>query len=199
MELYQPKSFEHLLGLKGFSDQLLKSHFTLYQGYVNNTNRLTETLMGLLKEGRTGTPEYAELKRRFGWEFNGMRLHEYYFGNMSQEGMELEKSSELYRRIVEDFGSYENWEKDFKGTGMMRGIGWIVLYHDPVGGRLFNTWINEHDVGHLAGVKPILIMDVFEHAYMADYGLKRADYIEAFFKTVDWKAVKNRLLEKLER
>lgn len=82
---------------------------------------------------------------------------------------------------------------------MMRGIGWVVLYHDPVGGRLFNTWINEHDVGHLAGVKLILIMDVFEHAYMADYGLKRADYIEAFFKTVDWKAVKNRLLEKLER
>lgn len=112
--MYQPKSFEHLLGLKGFSDQLLKSHFTLYQGYVNNTNRLAETLMGLLKEGGTGTPEYAELKRRFGWEFNGMRLHEYYFGNMSQEDMELENSSELYRRIVEDFGSYENWEKDLR-------------------------------------------------------------------------------------
>lgn len=114
-ELYQPKSFEHLLGLKGFSDQLLKSHFTLYQGYVNNTNRLAETLMGLLKEGRTGTPEYAELKRRFGWEFNGMRLHEYYFGNMSQGDMELENSSELYRRIVEDFGSYEKL-----GEGLQR-------------------------------------------------------------------------------
>ena len=118
--MYQSKNFEHLLGLKGFSDQLLKNHFTLYQGYVNNTNKLLETLNLLLKEGKTGTPEYAELKRRLGWEWNGMRLHEYYFGNMSKEGFELEKDSELYRKIVEDFGSYENWEKDFKGAGAIR-------------------------------------------------------------------------------
>ncbi|MEM2930909.1 MAG: superoxide dismutase, partial [Thermoproteota archaeon] len=103
--MYQPKSFEHLLGLKGFSDQLLKNHFTLYQGYVNNTNRIAEALAGLLKQGKTGTPEYAELKRRFGWEFNGMRLHEHYFGNMTRESAGLSSSSEIYRKIVEDFGS----------------------------------------------------------------------------------------------
>jgi Fe-Mn family superoxide dismutase len=190
--MYQPKNFEHLLGLKGFSDQLLRNHFTLYQGYVNNTNRLLEALNSLLKEGKTGTPEYAELKRRLGWEWNGMRLHEYYFGNMSKEGFELEKDSEFYRKIVEDFGSYENWEKDFKGAGAIRGIGWVILYYDPVAGRLFNVWINEHDVGHFSGAKLLLIMDVFEHAYMIDYGLKRADYIEAFFKAIDWKTVTDR-------
>lgn len=195
--MYQPRSFEHLLGLKGFSDQLLKNHFTLYQGYVNNTNRLAESLSLLLKEGKTGTPEYAELKRRFGWEFNGMRLHEYYFGNMAKNGVELDKDSHLYRSISEDFGSYEAWERDFKGTGVMRGIGWVVLYYDPYGGRLFNTWVNEHDVGHLSGATPVLIMDVFEHAYMTDYGLKRADYIEAFFKAIDWKTAEERLLKSL--
>jgi Fe-Mn family superoxide dismutase len=195
--MYQPKSFEHLLGLKGFSDQLLKNHFTLYQGYVNNTNRLAEALATLLKEGKSGTPEYAELKRRFGWEFNGMRLHEYYFGNMSKEGAGLNSSSELYRKIVDDFGSYENWEKDFKATGAMRGIGWVVTYYDPAGNRLLNTWVNEHDAGHLSGATPILIMDVFEHAFMIDYGLKRAEYIEAFFKTIDWKTVEDRFIKRL--
>jgi Fe-Mn family superoxide dismutase len=190
--VYELKNFEHLLGTKGFSDQLLKNHFTLYQGYIANTNKLAEALIMLLKEGKIGTPEFAELKRRFGWEFNGMRLHEYYFGNMIKGGSELNKDSKLFKKVVEDFGSYENWEKDFKATGTMRGIGWVVLYYDQMTGRLFNVWINEHDVGHLSGTTPILIMDIFEHAFMIDYGLKRADYIEAFFKAIDWSVVANR-------
>lgn len=189
---YEPKSFEHLLGTKGFSDTLLKNHFTLYQGYVANTNKVAETLSAMLKEGKAGTYEYAELKRRFGWEFNGMRLHEYYFGNMTKGGNELDKGAKLAKKIGEDFGGYENWVKDFKAVGGMRGIGWVALYYDHHGGRLFNTWINEHDVGHLSGAAPLLIMDVFEHAYMTDYGLKRADYIEAFFGAVDWGAVAKR-------
>lgn len=186
---YEPKSFEHLLGTPGFSDQLLQNHFTLYQGYVNNTNKLSETLNTLLKEDKTATPEYAELKRRFGWEFNGMRLHEYYFGNMSKTSKKLAPNSKLVQKLTADFGSYENWEKDFRATGAMRGIGWVILYHDPQANSLFNIWVNEHDVGHLAGATPLLVMDVFEHAYILDYGLKRADYIEAFFKIIDWETV----------
>lgn len=192
---YEPENFEHLLGIEGFSDQLLKNHFALYQGYVTNTNKVAEILSVLIKEGKTGTPEYAELKRRFGWEFNGMRLHECYFGNMIKGDTKFDRDSKLFKKIIEDFGSYENWEKDFKGVGGMRGIGWAILYYDTIAGKLFNTWINEHDVGHLSGAIPILIMDVFEHAYMIDYGLKRADYIVAFFKTIDWKAVTNRFEE----
>jgi len=189
---YQAKNFESLLGTKGFSDTLLKNHFTLYQGYVTNTNKVADVLSALLRDGKTAAPEYAELKRRFGWEFNGMRLHEYYFGNMKREGSVLDKNSKLFKKITEDFGSYENWEKDFKATGAMRGIGWVVLYYDKMENRLFNTWINEHDVGHLSGATPLLIMDVFEHAYMIDYGLKKADYIEAFFKVIDWGAAGSR-------
>lgn len=183
---YEAKNFESLLGTKGFSDQLLKNHFTLYQGYVTNTNKVADILSAMAKEGKTATPEYAELKRRFGWEFNGMRLHEYYFGNMIKGGKSIEKNTNLYKKIVADFGSYENWEKDFRATGAMRGIGWVILYYDGTEGRLFNTWINEHDGGHLSGAKPLIVMDVFEHAYMTDYGLKKADYIEAFFKAIDW-------------
>ncbi len=190
---YEPKNFDALLGTKGLSDTLLKNHFTLYQGYVTNTNKVSDALAAFLKEGKTTTPEYAELRRRFGWEWNGMRLHELYFGNMARGGRSIDKNSNLSKKITADFGSFENWEKDFRATGAMRGIGWVLLYHDAATGRLFNAWINEHEAGHLAGATPLLVMDVFEHAYMVDYGLKKADYIEAFFAAIDWTAAGARL------
>lgn len=189
---YIAKDYSRLLGMEGFSETLLKNHFTLYQGYVTNTNKLIEILGQMLKEGKVGTPEFSELKRRFGWEFNGMKLHEYYFENLGGKGS-LEKTGKLFKKISEEFGSFEVWEKEFKGVGAMRGIGWAILYEDPLTGRLVNFWINEHDVGHPAGCTPVLILDVFEHAFMIDYGLKRADYIEAFFKNINWKVVEGRM------
>jgi Fe-Mn family superoxide dismutase len=189
---YIAKDYSKLLGMEGFSDTLLKNHFTLYQGYVTNTNKLIDTIGQMLKDGKVASPEFAELKRRFGWEFNGMRLHEYYFENLGgKEG--LEKTGKFFKKISEEFGSLETWEKEFRAIGMMRGIGWAVLYQDSLTGRLINFWINEHDVGHPAGCNPVLILDVFEHAFMIDYGLKRADYIEVFFKNINWKAVEGRL------
>jgi Fe-Mn family superoxide dismutase len=189
---YEAKDYSKLIGMEGFSETLLKNHFTLYQGYVTNTNKLMDTLASMLKEGKVGTPEYAELKRRMGWEFNGMRLHEYYFDNLGGKAA-LDKSGRLAKKLAENFGSHEDWEKDFRGTGAMRGIGWVILYQDNVSGKLFNQWINEHDVGHPAGCVPILVMDVFEHAFITDYGLKRADYIEAFFKNINWAVAESRL------
>jgi len=189
---YIAKDYSRLLGMEGFSETLLKNHFTLYQGYVANTNKLIEILGQMLKEGKVGTPEFSELKRRFGWEFNGMKLHEYYFENLGGKGG-LEKTGKLFKKISEEFGSFEVWEKEFKGVGAMRGIGWAILYEDPLTGRLVNFWINEHDVGHPAGCTPVLILDVFEHAFMIDYGLKRADYIESFFKNINWKVVEGRM------
>lgn len=186
---YQAKNFDHLLGLKGLSEPLLKNHFTLYQGYVTNTNKLTESLQILLDADKAGTPEFAELKRRFGWEFNGLRLHELYFGNLKKEGAKIDQGSKLFKKLIADFGSWEKWEKDFKATGLMRGIGWVILYYEPTGEKLFNAWINEHDVGHLSGCEPLLVLDIFEHAFMLDYGLKRADYLTAFFEAIDWTTV----------
>jgi superoxide dismutase, Fe-Mn family len=189
---YTAKDYSKLIGLAGLSETLLKNHFTLYQGYVTNSNKVLDGLAQMLKDGKTGAPEYAELKRRLGWEWNGMRLHELYFENLG--GLKpLDAGSPLGKKLAAEFGSVEAWEKDFKATGTMRGIGWVVLYQDQASGRLVNFWINEHDAGHPAGAAPLLIMDVFEHAYMIDYGLKRADYIEAFFKNIDWAAVGSRL------
>jgi superoxide dismutase, Fe-Mn family len=189
---YAAKDYSSLLGMKGFSETLLKNHFTLYQGYVTNTNKAADALAQMLKDGKTAAPEFAELKRRFGWEFNGMRLHELYFENLKGASA-LDKSGGLAKKLEKDFGGVDAWEKDFRATGAMRGIGWVALYYDAAGDRLYNCWINEHDVAHLAGCTPVLIMDVFEHAYMTDYQLKRADYIEAFFANVNWKAVESRL------
>jgi superoxide dismutase, Fe-Mn family len=126
MMAYTVKDFSRLLGMAGFSEVLLKNHFTLYQGYVTNTNKVLEIFEHLLKEGKTGTPEYAELKRRFGWEFNGMRLHELYFDNLGGK-TPLDVNGRLGRKLRENFGNYEAWEKDFQATGAIRGIGWTIL------------------------------------------------------------------------
>jgi len=189
---FTAKDYSKLIGMEGFSETLLKNHFTLYQGYVTNTNKVTDALATMLKEGKTATPEYAEMKRRVGWEFDGMRLHELYFENLGGK-TRLARTGVLGKLIETSFGSYEAWEQDFKATGAMRGIGWVVLYYDVPSCQLCNNWINEHDGGHLAGCEPILVMDVFEHAYMTDYGLKRADYIAAFFKNINWSAAEKRI------
>jgi superoxide dismutase, Fe-Mn family len=190
--MYTAKDYGKLLGMEGLSEALLNNHFTLYQGYVTNTNKLLDSFPQMIKDDKGGTPEFAELKRRLGWEFNGMRLHEYYFENLGGNGI-INKDGKLAKKIIEDFGSYEAWEKEFRAVGAMRGIGWAALYQDLETGKLINFWINEHDVGHPGGGNQILIMDVFEHAFMLDYGTKRASYIDVFFKNINWAAVDTRL------
>ncbi len=191
---YSAKDYNKLIGIPGLSEQLLKNHFTLYQGYVTNTNKELDTLSGMLKDGKVATTEFAEVKRRLGWEFNGMRLHELYFDNLGGKSP-LVKDGKLAKKIAENFGSTENWEKEFRATGAMRGVGWAIMYQDNTNGNLINFWINEHDTGHPSGCSPILVMDVFEHAFITDYGLKRADYIEAFFKNIEWAVVESRLIK----
>jgi len=192
MTAFVARDYSKLIGMSGFSETLLNNHFTLYQGYVKNTNTLDETLTQLRKEGKGADPGFAELKRRYGWEFNGMRLHECYFDNLGGKE-QLNQDSRLAARIRQDFGSFDDWAQDFKSTGAMRGIGWAILYQDLTTGRLQNFWINEHDAGHPACSAPILIMDVFEHAFMTDYGLKRADYISTFFQNIEWGIAEQRL------
>ena len=189
---FKAKDFSHLIGMPGFSDDALKMHFKLYEGYITNTNLLLDSLKKYADERKDKTPEYAGLKRRLVWEFDGMRLHEDYFENLGGEGTSLSTEEPLYAQLAQDFGSFEKWKTDFIATGSMRGIGWAVLYYDPLSNRLINTWINEHDHGHLAGGTPLLIMDVFEHAYMLDYGLDRAKYIQAFFDNINWPSVAKR-------
>jgi len=191
---YAAKDYSHLLGMKGFSNELLKMHFQLYQGYVKNTNILDLRLKELETQNQLLSADYGAIKHRFGWEWDGMRLHEYYFENLGGT-KPLNKESALYQSLVDNFGSYESWKLHFVSTGMMRGIGWVILYQDPRTGKLFNAWINEHDVGHLAGGTPLLVMDVFEHAYITEYGLDKKAYIEAFLSNIEWSKVSERLLK----
>lgn len=195
---YTTMDFSYLLGMPGFSDTLLQNHMTLYDGYVKHTNKELEIFSRLEKEGKTDTLEYQETKRHFGWEFDGMRLHEYYFDNLGGNG-DPNQASELKGLIANQFGSYESWEKDFRATGSVRGIGWAILYQDSVTGRLHNFWINEHDKGHAAGCIPIIVMDAWEHAYMLDYGIKRAGYIDAFFRNLNWEKAQSRVSMELAK
>jgi Fe-Mn family superoxide dismutase len=175
------------MGMRGFSDSLVTLHLTLYEGYVKNTNELQASL-----DSKTiSAMEFGALKRRLGWEFDGMRLHELYFDQLGGNGV-VDVKGVLASALAKQFGSLEAWKKDFVSTGLMRGIGWVILYRDPADGKFINAWINEHDTGHLVSNVPILIMDVFEHAYMPQYGLDRAAYITAFFSNLDWKMVENR-------
>ena len=157
---YVARDYSKLIGMQGFSETLLKNHFTLYQGYVTNTNKVLDILSQMLKDGKTGNPEYTELKRRMGWEFNGMRLHELYFENLGGKS-QLDKKGKLAQKLTENFGSVENWEKDFRATGSMRGIGVCVLYQHTAASRLINFLIKDHYVSDPAVCNPLLIMDVF--------------------------------------
>lgn len=184
---YKANNYDHLFGISGFSRQSLENHFSLYQGYVDHTNELLKTLSEMDKDAKA--PAFAELKRRLGWEFNGMRLHELYFENLGATNSL--KKSPLQKATEQEFGSFAEWETDFKATGALRGIGWAILYRDTTG-ALINMWIDEHDCGHLTGCSPLLVLDVFEHAFLLDYGLERGKYIDAFLQNVDWEIVSER-------
>ena len=194
---YKPKQFD-LSGLNGISDKTLELHFKLYEGYVKETNNLTERISEFLKDGKVDQdemPAYSELTRRLGFEYNGMVLHEYYFGNMKSQGAgDPAKDSNFTKAAEESFGSYDIWKADFVGIGKMRGVGWAMCYQNPANGRLSNHWITLHETGNVSGFTPVLVMDVWEHAFLLDYKpAERPKYIEAFFTNIDWDAVEGRL------
>jgi len=194
-KVYKARQF-NLSGLSGISDQTLEMHFKLYEGYVANTNTLNEKIGSLISTGSiSDMTTYSELTRRLGFEYNGMVLHEYYFDNMKKGGnVDPEKQSNFYKLAEKSFGNYDIWKTDFVGVGKMRGVGWAICYQDPNSGLLSNHWITLHEVGNVAGFTPVLVMDVWEHAFLLDYKpADRPKYIEAFFSNIDWNAVDKRL------
>lgn len=185
----------NLSGLRGISDATLELHFGLYEGYVKNTNLLNDRLREIRAAGKaSGTdPSFAELVRRLGFEYNGMRLHEYYFDNLTAQPAEI-GNGRLYNALGECFGGFDEWKKDFVAVGGMRGVGWVIAYRDLTNGRITNHWIDDHQNGNLAGFAPIVVMDLWEHAYIKDYKpAEKGRYIEAFFANLDWQACESRL------
>jgi superoxide dismutase, Fe-Mn family len=191
---YAPKKWD-LHGLTGISDATLEMHFGLYEGYVKNTNLLNERLSELRvrEENKGENPIFAELVRRLGFEYNGMRLHEYYFDNMAREPQTLSQGA-LYNLLGEEFGGFDAWKRDFMAVGGMRGVGWAIAYYDLTNRRVTNHWISDHENGNIAGFVPVVVMDVWEHAWIKDYKpAEKGKYIEAFFKHIDWTACEARL------
>jgi Fe-Mn family superoxide dismutase len=194
---YRAASFP-LSGLKGISDKTLEMHFKLYEGYVTQTNLLNDQIQEILRDGKIDqeeAPAYSEITRRLAFEYNGMVLHEFYFGNMRKNGEAEPPSSSKFRAAASDrFGSWERWKADFVGVGKMRGVGWAACFLDPTTNRLSNQWITLHEVGGVVGFQPLLVMDVWEHAFLLDYKpAERTKYIDAFFENIDWAVVDHRL------
>jgi Fe-Mn family superoxide dismutase len=193
---YEVKPFD-LKGLNGLSNEQMAQHFKLYEGYVTHVNQLNDELA----EWRTRlnpakpSPEFSEIKRRLAFEYNGMVLHEQFFANLKSDGGHLPIRSRLAKALNRNFGGVEGWEKDFRAVCHMRGVGWAVLYQDPLTGRLNNHWITLHEEGHIAGFKPILVIDLWEHAFAVDYPVTaRAAYVDAVWRNIDWAAVEQRLV-----
>ena len=195
-KVYKPKQF-NLSGLNGISDRTLEMHFKLYEGYVKATNELTERIAAILADGKVDQeemPHYSEFKRRLGFEYNGMVLHEYYFANMKKGGGgDAPRGSQFRSAVERSYPSYEIWKTDFASVARMRGVGWSIAYIDPVSGFISNHWIEMHESGNVAGFVPLVVMDVWEHAFLLDYKPSdRPKYIEAFMSNLDWDAVEQR-------
>jgi len=199
MKVYtEPKVFRakkwDLAGLTGISDATLEMHFGLYEGYVKNVNLLNERLVDLRENEKAegSDPFFAETVRRLGFEYNGMRLHELYFDNMTKRP--AEPSGRLGELLGASFGGFDPWRKDFAAVGAMRGVGWAIAYYDKTNASLSNLWIGDHENGHVAGLTPVVVMDVWEHAFIKDFKpSEKGKYIEAFLANVDWKACESRL------
>lgn len=192
--MYTPKDYKNLLGLKGFSDNALNIHFTLYEGYVKNINSILEKFQNGSIE--RNSIEASEIERRMGWEYNGMKLHEIYFESLSHNPNQINQESALYKKLEEIYGSFENWLDTFKSIATMRGIGWVALVKGEREDELFTLWLEEHNTGHFTNSKVILCIDMLEHAFMIDYGTKKADYVNAFLESVDWKVCEERFENK---
>ena len=192
---YEAKKF-NIPELSGISSKQLEIHIKLYEGYVKFTNHLREVLSDLRKDSEKNAYALGEVLRRFGFEFNGMRMHEYYFGQFEGGRTAPDSNSKLALSLIEKYGSWDEFINHFKSVGLTRGIGWTILYFDPIGKTPHVVWVNEHELGQLASLPVILAMDMWEHAYMVDYlPAEKKNYIDAFFNNLNWQITETRFNE----
>jgi Fe-Mn family superoxide dismutase len=189
LKSYEAKAFT--LGLlDGLSEVQISEHLKLYQGYVKNTNSLLQKIEQYKQNAETVALELSELTRRFGFEFNGMRLHEYYFSQFEKS----EGSKDALKMELEaQYGSFDAWKNQIGAMAVMRGIGWVLLVQDETNGNLLSVWVSDHELGQLGGQKVLFALDVWEHAYTVDFKpTERAKYVEAFWKNLNWQKVEER-------
>ena len=172
--------------LEGISEKQLDVHLKLYEGYVKFLNALQDSQKDLMRDSEKNAYALSEVTRRIGFEFNGMRMHEYYFAQWTGPSTELGMDSALGKALSTQYGSMEVWEAEFKAVSMMRGIGWTILSYDPPTKTFLNHFVADHELGQLNGTATILALDLWEHAYMVDYlPADKKKYVEAFFKNLN--------------
>lgn len=190
---YTPRSFT-LPALEGISEKQVKVHLALYEGYVKHVNLIREKLSAL---GDSADNAYlaSELRRRFGFEFDGMRLHEYYFEQFEGGAVAAQADSALAKAVEEKYGA-DGLENHIRTVAQSRGIGWVIVYQDPVGKTIHTVFVGDHELGQLAGLPILLALDLWEHAYMVDYvPADKKNYIDAFFANLNWSIVEKRFEE----
>jgi Fe-Mn family superoxide dismutase len=191
---YEARKF-NLPELKGISPKQVEVHLKLYEGYVKFTNQLRETLAELRKDSEKNAYALGEVMRRLPFEFNGMRMHEYYFEQFEGGFKEMNQESEVCKALCEKYGDWNGFINHFKNVALMRGIGWTILSFDPIGKTPHVYWVNDHELGQLAGLPILLALDMWEHAFMVDYiPAEKVKYIDAFLSNVNYDTVSNRFL-----
>lgn len=196
--MYTEQNF-NIPELKGISNRTIEEHKKLYSGYVKHTNLILEKIKELSAEAEKNAYIIGELQRRLGFEFDGMRNHEYYFENLEGGASALSPESSLSQAITKEWGSYDAFIARFKAIAMTRGIGWAVLYYDTKTNKLVTAWVEEQHLGQLNGLHFILGLDMWEHSYMLDYApSEKKKYIEAFFENLNWQPSEERF-EKANR
>jgi len=187
--MYTPKIF-NIPKLKGISEKTIAEHIKLYEGYVKNTNGILEKINELALDSEKNAYVLGEIQRRFGFEFGGMRNHEYYFESLTEGPKEISKDSGLYIAIEKEWGSFDNFLARFKAIALTRGIGWAMMYLDEKNGKMLCTWIDEQHIGQLAGAKIVLALDMWEHSFIADYQPSgKKQYVEDFFSNLNWSKI----------
>lgn len=190
MKKFEEKKF-NIGTLKGISAKNIEEHLKLYAGYVKSSNLIVEKISKLAADPEKNAYVMGELQRRFGFEFNGMRNHEYYFKSLEGGTKTLPKNSKL-KETIEKQASFEKWLAGFKALAMTRGIGWAILYFDKQTEQLMHTWVDEQHLGQLNGLNWILGIDMWEHAFVYDYPTsEKKKYVEAFFDNLNWGVIED--------
>lgn len=190
---YRARSF-NLPELKGLSKKQIDVHLALYEGYVKHTNLIMEKIASYKEADAEGNAyAIAELRRRLGFEFDGMRMHEYYFEQFEKGTVVAPEEGVLVKAANNKYGTWESFIAHIKEVTGTRGIGWVVVYADPIGETLHTAFVEDHQLGQLAGLPILLAVDLWEHAYMVDYvPAEKKSYVEAFLENVHWPLIEAR-------
>jgi superoxide dismutase, Fe-Mn family len=189
---YTAKTF-NIPELDGIGQQTIEEHIGLYNGYVKHANLIREKIDAYSSDPDNNNYAIGEMQRRFGFEFGGMRNHEYYFTQF-EEGAKVLPESKLKEMLCQQWDSVEAWQNRFMKIAMTRGVGWAMLYIDRQNDQLVETWVDEQHLGQLADLDIVLALDVWEHSYMLDYPpSKKKEYIDAFFRNLNWEVVATRV------